>query len=275
MIKLIALDMDGTLLNKDRSISARNYQAIQDAQRAGIKVVLASGRPRRGLQQYLDQLGLITNDDFVISYNGALVQRVESGEVLYQTFLSGRDIKNIFSISEQLGTYIHAFSVTQGLITHKNNQWTDLEGQVNSLTVNEVDFNSIDDDEEFIKVMMVDEEQKLTSAIAQIPDSLKQQYTVVRSAPIFLEVLHASCNKGVALEKLCQLLGICATEVMCVGDAENDHAMMLFSGLAVAMENADDETKALADHITGSNINDGVAMAIEEKVLQAQLSVAS
>jgi Cof subfamily protein (haloacid dehalogenase superfamily) len=275
MIKLIALDMDGTLLNKERAISARNYQAIQDAKRAGIKVVLASGRPRKGLQPYLEQLGLTGKEDFVISYNGSLVQCVESGEVVYQTYLKGSDVKKVFKISEQLGLYIHAFSVKQGLITHKNNPWTDLEAETNALTVNEVDFNKLDDDEYFIKVMIVADEKQLTPAIAKIPESLKQQYTVVRSAAIFLEVLHPDCNKGIAVEKLCQLLDISASEVMCVGDAENDHAMLRFAGLAVAMENADDETKALADHITSSNSNDGVAMAIEEKVLQVRLSAVS
>lgn len=271
MIKLIALDMDGTLLNHDKCISERNLQAIKNAKKAGVNIVLASGRPQQGLQSFHEQLGLTSNNDFSVSYNGSLVQRVESGEVLHQTSLKGTDVKKVFELSKQLGVSIHAFSVKQGLITHKNNPWTDIEAKLNGITVSEVDFNALQDNDDFIKVMLVSDEAQLTTAIAKLPESLKQQYTVVRSAAIFLEVLHPASNKGIAIEKLCKLLDISASEVMCVGDAENDHAMLIFAGLAVAMENADDETKALADYITTTNIEDGVAIAIEEKVLKPLL----
>jgi len=267
MIKLIALDMDGTLLNNDKKISERNQHAIQCARDAGIKVVLASGRPPQGLQQFLTQLQLTSNDDFCVSYNGSLVQRVGSGEILHQTSLKGTDIKMVFALSQQLGVSIHAFSVKQGLITHQHNQWTDVEAAINGISATEVDFTTLADDDDFIKVMLVADKARLTEAIAQLPAPLKANYTVVRSADIFLEVLHPASNKGIAIEKLCQVLGLSAQQVMCVGDAENDHAMLTFAGLAVAMENADDNTKAIADHITASNHQDGVALAIEEKAL--------
>jgi len=267
MIKLIALDMDGTLLNNEKKISARNCQAIQAAKDAGIKVVLASGRPPQGLQSFLTQLGLTHDDDFCVSYNGSLVQRVASGEVLHQTSLKGTDIKKVFDLSVKLDVSIHAFSVKQGLITHKSNPWTDIEANINGISATEVDFTTLADDDDFIKVMLVADEARLTHAITQLPESLKQQYTVVRSAAIFLEVLHPESNKGIAIEKLCHLLALSAEQVMCVGDAENDHAMLSFAGLAVAMENADDGTKAIADYITASNQEDGVAVAIENKAL--------
>jgi len=267
MIKLIALDMDGTLLNAQKEVSERNYEAIQAAKKAGIKVVLASGRPLQGLQAYLDQLGLTGKDDYVVSYNGSLVQRVACGEVLHKTSLKGSDAKEIFKISQQLGVFIHAFSVTQGLITHKHNTWTNLEASLNGLEVNEIDFNNIADDDDIIKIMMVAEEKDLTIAINNLPEHLKTQYTVVQSAPFFLEFLHPSSNKGIAVERLCQELTLSPEQVMCVGDAENDHAMLKFAGVAVAMENADPATKALASFITKSNLEDGVAFAIEQKAL--------
>lgn len=269
MIKLIALDMDGTLLNHEKRITERNASAIQAAKEAGITVVLASGRPREGLQPYLEQLGLTTQNDFVVSYNGSLVQRVANEEVVYKTILKGSDVKKMFKVSQQLGVYIHAFSVKQGLITHENNTWTDLEAELNGITSSQIDFNLLDDDEDIIKVMMVAEQGDLTAAISKLPNDLKDQYTIVRSAPFFLELLHPECDKGIAVEKLCQLLDISADEVMCVGDAENDHAMLKFAGLSVVMENADAETKKLAHFITKSNLEDGVAFAIQEKALKS------
>ncbi|WP_022941488.1 Cof-type HAD-IIB family hydrolase [Psychromonas hadalis] len=267
MIKLIALDMDGTLLNNEKCISERNYQTIQAAKNAGIKIVLASGRPLQGLQPHLEHLGLTSKDDFVVSYNGSLVQRVGGGEVIHKTSLKGSDAKAIFEISLQLGVHIHAFSVKQGLITHQHNHWTDIEARLNGIIATEVDFTELDDNEDIIKVMMVADEKVLTPAIKNLPSHLKEQYTVVQSAPFFLELLHPTSNKGVAIEKLSRLLNISADEVMCIGDAENDHAMLEFAGLAVAMENADPATKALANYITKSNQDDGVAFAIEEKAL--------
>lgn len=267
MIKLIALDMDGTLLNTEKQISERNCRAIQSAKDAGIKVVLASGRPRNGLQKYLEQLGLTSNDDFVVSYNGSLVERVASNTVLHQTSLKGTDVKTVFEISQSLGVDIHAFSVKQGLITHRNNPWTDIEAKLNDIESSVVDFNRIDENEDFIKVMLVAADAELTTAISKVPASLKNKYTVVRSAAIFLEVLHPDSNKGVAVEKLCHELNITAAEVMCVGDAENDHAMLSFAGVAVAMGNADDATKSMCNFVTKSNLEDGVAIAIEDKAL--------
>ncbi|MCP5080061.1 MAG: HAD family phosphatase [Psychromonas sp.] len=267
----MALDMDGTLLNDEKCISEANYQAIIAAKQAGVKVVLASGRPLQGLQSHLDHLGLTGKDDFVVSYNGSLVQRVGCGEVLHKTSLKGSDAKAIFKVSQQLGVYIHAFSVKQGLITHQHNNWTDIEATLNGMTATEVNFETLDDNEDIIKVMMVADEQQLTPAIKKLPEYLKLQYTVVQSAPFFLELLHPTSNKGIAIEKLTQVLDLSPEQVMCVGDAENDHAMLKFAGLAVAMENADAETKALADHITATNQNDGVARVIEEMVLSKQL----
>lgn len=272
MIKLIALDMDGTLLNADKQISERNCKAIQRANDAGIKVILASGRPRTGLQKYLEQLGLTSTDDFVISYNGSLVERVATNEVLHQTSLKGTDVKAVFALSQRFGVDIHAFSVKQGLITHRNNPWTDIEAKLNDIDSSVVDFNAIDDNEDFIKIMMVAADKELTEAISKIPASLKEKYTVVRSADIFLEVQHPESNKGIAVEKLCEELQLSANEVMCVGDAENDHAMLSFAGTAVAMGNADEMTKAMCDYITKSNLEDGVAAVIEEKVLRPLLN---
>ncbi|WP_413698939.1 Cof-type HAD-IIB family hydrolase [Psychromonas sp. KJ10-10] len=230
--------------------------------------MLASGRPLQGLLPHLQNLGLTSNDDFVVSYNGSLVQRVGNGEVIHQTSLKGSDAKAILPISKQLGVHIHAFSVKQGLITHQHNPWTDREAEINGITATEIDFNSLDDEEDIIKVMLVAEENDLTVAISQLPKHLKEQYTVVRSATIFLECLHPNSNKGIAIEKLSKLLNIDAQEVMCMGDAENDHAMLKFAGIAVAMENADPETKALANYITKTNSEDGVGIAIQEKALK-------
>jgi len=267
MIKLIALDMDGTLLNEEKKITPRTHQTIQRAKQAGVKVVLASGRPLQGLIPYLEQLELTSDEDFVISYNGSLVQRVGSGEIIHKTTLSGKDGSELLKVAEQLGVFIHAFSAEHGLITQQHNPWTDIESSLNGMDVSEHDFAQLSADDALTKIMFVAEESVLDQAIANLPAQLREQYTVCRSAPFFLEFLHRDSNKGVGVAQLANILGLSAEQVMCAGDAENDLQMLQYAGLAVAMDNADAELKAIAHYIAPSNKQDGVAIAIEEKVL--------
>jgi Cof subfamily protein (haloacid dehalogenase superfamily) len=267
MIKLIALDMDGTLLNDEKKITPRTYQAIQQAKQEGVKVVLASGRPLEGLRPYLEQLELTSDQDFVISYNGSLVQRVGSGEIIHKTTLNGSDGTQLAKVAEQLGVFIHAFSAEHGLITQQHNPWTDIESSINGMDVSEVNFASLQANDALTKIMFVAEESILDKAIANLPAELREQYTVVRSAPFFLEFLHRDSNKGVGVEQLANILGLNASQVMCAGDADNDRHMLQYAGLAVAMANADPEIKAMANYIAPSNKEDGVAVAIEENVL--------
>ena len=95
MYKLIALDMDGTLLNDEKKISSANYEAIQKARENGVKVVLASGRPLVGFKKYLEELDLISKDDYAVAFNGALVQSSQGGEIISKTTLTLKDYKDL------------------------------------------------------------------------------------------------------------------------------------------------------------------------------------
>lgn len=267
MYKLIALDMDGTLLGPDKQISPANRAAIEAAKARGIKVVLASGRPLEGLTDHLQSLGLTTNEDYVLCYNGALIQRVGTGEVVSSTTLHGGHGRDLYELSQVLDVHIHGFSRSEGLITPKSNPWTELEANINGINLAERDFRSLDDDHEIVKLMLVEEGPLLDNAVANLPPELYQRYTILRSAPYFLEFLNKDSNKGAGVAQLASLLGLEPDEVICVGDADNDRHMLQYAGLGVAMGNADDEIKALADHVTASNAEDGVALVIEQFIL--------
>lgn len=267
MYKLIALDMDGTLLQPDGSISERTKQAVVAARDKGVKVVLASGRPLVGMEKFLHQLGLTGQDDYVLSYNGSLVQNVGTGEVLASRLLTGRDARQLYDLSQQLGVNIHAFSQQHGLIAPRNSRYTEVERSHNDLVLTELDFRDLPDDEAILKVMMVDEPEILAPAMVALPGWVKAQYTVVLSTPYFLEFLHPDSNKGTGVAALSAHLGISPESVICVGDAGNDAHMLEFAGLAVAMGNATDEIKAQADYVTQRNDQDGVAHVIEQFVL--------
>ncbi|MDF4887090.1 HAD hydrolase family protein, partial [Vibrio parahaemolyticus] len=128
---------------------------------------------------------------------------------------------------------------------------------------------SLEDDHPIIKAMMVAEPSKLTDVIAALPAEMREAFTVVQSAPFFLEFLNPASNKGIGVAAIAEYLGIKPEEVICMGDAENDHHMLKYAGLGIAMANAMEETKQIADYITASNDEHGVAKAIEKFVLNA------
>lgn len=270
MYKLIAVDMDGTLLREDKTISQATKDAIKKARAKGTKVVLASGRPLEGLVRYLDELNISSKDDYVLSYNGSVVQNVKTKEVIAKKILKGSDLAYLYELSKQLGSDIHAFS-NKGCITPKMNKYSDLEGEINGIPVFKIDYATISADEDIIKVMMVEEPEILAKVIANMPEEVYEKYTVVQSAPFFLEFLNKESSKGTAVKELARNLGISQKEVICVGDAGNDLDMIEFAGLGVAMGNAFDEVKAAADYITKNNEEDGVAHVIEKFVLDYSL----
>ncbi|MGF1722375.1 Cof-type HAD-IIB family hydrolase [Vibrio kyushuensis] len=267
MYKLIALDMDGTLLNSEKQISELTKKAISSARDKGVKVVLASGRPIDGMVDKLQELNIEGNDEFVLYYNGSMVKELGSQKVIHRHIISGKSAKQVAKLAEQLNLNVHAFSEVHGLITPVNSEYTQLEATINGLTITEMDFDTLEDNHPIIKVMIVGEANKLTQAISDIPSSFYNDYTIVQSAPFFLEFLSLGSNKGLGIEAIAKHLNIDSSEIICVGDAENDNHMIKFAGLGVAMENAMDETKALADYIAPSNDHDGVADVINKFIL--------
>lgn len=263
MYQLIALDMDGTLLKEDKTISDRTKKAIYEAREKGVKVVLASGRPIEGLNRYLKELDLISPNDYVMSFNGSIVQNTETKQVIFKNILTGKDLKKLYELSKQIGVNIHAFT-KKGCVTPVMNEYTQVEGRINGIDVYEVDYGMISEDEDVIKVMFIDPESVLEEAIKRIPDSFYEEYTIVRSAPFFLEFLNKASSKGTGIKALGEYLGIAKEEIICVGDAGNDLDMIEYAGLGVAMGNAFEEVKQAADYVTLTNEEDGVAHVIEK-----------
>lgn len=265
MYKLVAIDLDGTLLKGDNTISGKTQKAIKAAKKKGIKIILSSGRPIEGIERYLNELKLTGEDDYVISFNGSLVQCVKDKKIISRKVLKGSDLIYLYNISVQIGVNIHAFSQI-GCITPKISKYTELEGNNDQIPIKIVDFNTVDRKEDVFKVMMIDEPEILEKAIKKIPEEVYDKYTVVRSEPYFLEFQNKNSNKGEGIKAVSEYLGIKQKDIICIGDADNDIDMIKFAGLGVAMGNAFDEVKKAADYITSTNEEDGVAYAIERFV---------
>jgi len=267
-IKLIAIDMDGTLLNSQHQVTLRVKQAIQAARDKGVAIVLATGRPFIGVQRYLIELDLQQEGQYCITNNGALVQQAKTGDCVAEVTLNYDDYLYFERLARELG--VHFQALTKSLLFTPNkdiSEFTVHESYLTGIPLRYRAVEEMDKSATFPKVMMIDTPEKLDQAIKRIPQEASDHYTIMKSSPYYLEILSKQVNKGAGVKALADRLGLAREEVMAIGDQENDLAMLEFAGTGVAMGNGIESVKATAQFITKTNMEDGVAHAIEIFVL--------
>ncbi|GHH96815.1 Cof-type HAD-IIB family hydrolase [Neobacillus kokaensis] len=243
-IKLIALDMDGTLLRNNHEISEANRKAIKEAQEKGVKVVLSTGRSYQTCHPHADALGL---DSYLVTVNGSEVWD-ENRQLIRRTVMKPEYIERMWGLAKQYKTSFWAIN------TERN--WRDEMPE---------DLNSV----EWMKFgFHINDEAALKTIYEQLVEG--DEFELSNSAPNNIEVNCKGINKARGLELVCSMLGIEMNNVMAVGDSLNDLIMIKEAGIGVAMGNAQDTLKQAADWITSSNEEDGVAKAIRKWVLKQE-----
>ena len=249
MIDLIAIDMDGTLLDSNHAISPRVKQAILAARERGIRIVLATGRPFSGVEEYLDELGMAGEDDYCITFNGAVIQNAAGTKSVAETTLGYDDFIYCEKVARELGVHFHVLYERSMMTPNADiSSHTVRDAYISRTPLMYRSVDQVDPSWRFRKFMMVDSAAILDKAIANLPPELMQRYTVVKSAADFLEILNPDAGKGRALEALATYLGVARDRIMAIGDQENDLVMLEFAGVGVAMGNAIAAVKAVADH---------------------------
>lgn len=240
-IKLIALDMDGTLLNDQHEISEANRQAIKQAQDKGVYIVLSTGRSLRTCGEHADSLAL---SSYLVTVNGSEVwddQRV----IVERNLVKSESIQWMHELTQKHNIQFWAVS------TNKN--W----------------FDEMPDDihaEEWLKFGFNIKDVETRDRILKELNT-REEFEVSNSTPTNLEVNPAGINKAKGLKLVCERLGIEMKNVMAVGDSLNDLAMIKEAGLGIAMGNAQEVVKKSAAWVTATNNEDGVAIAIQKWVL--------
>jgi Cof subfamily protein (haloacid dehalogenase superfamily) len=268
LYKLIAIDIDGTLMNDRKEITKEVNDAIQAAKAKGVKVVICTGRPIAGVRSIIEELKLNDEDDYVITFNGALVQNTYTKDVESQITLTYQDLKEIYGLSQKINSPLHFFD-TENLYTPNRDisRYTIHEAHINGISLHYRTIDEVPKDMLIPKVMFIDEPERLNQNMANIPESFWEKYTFVKSTPFFLEILDPSVSKGNAVKQLAEKLSIKQEEVICIGDGENDLSMIEYAGCGVAMDNAVSVVKEVAQFHTLSNNDNGVAYAIKKLVL--------
>lgn len=241
MIKLIAIDMDGTLLDDDKKISSANKIAIQSCIDLGIMIVISTGRTFIFAEKYLDELNL---NNYLVTANGGQILNPEK-EVISHHYLS----------TKQLYTLIH-------LCEEKNlNYW--------ALTPETIFRNQLPDhymDESWLKFgIMLDTEENARKLRKHLEET--KQFEVTNTSTTNIEVNPLGVNKLNGVDFVCKETGVKMNEVMAIGDALNDIKLIEKAGFGIAMGNAQKPVKEVADFVTKDNNNDGAGFVINQFIL--------
>ncbi|ALO05408.1 hydrolase [Lactiplantibacillus paraplantarum] len=265
-IKMIAIDIDGTLVNSKKQVTLRVKQAIKMAKEKKIKVVICTGRPLTGVKALLQELELDAQDDqYVVCFGGAATYTT-SGELIDERPISYEDYIDLEALARKLRLHFHAVSEDRLYTANRNiGDYTLYEANLVSMGISyrtPEEMRNI----KLIKSMYVDEPEVLDAAIKQqkLFEPLKKRVNLTKSAPFYYEANANGVSKDNALQVLCEKLSLTAANVMAIGDEANDLSMIKFAGHGVAMGNAIPEVKQVADEITVDNEHDGVAVVIEK-----------
>lgn len=267
-IKLITIDIDDTLVNTAKQVTPRVKAALQEATAQGVKVVLTTGRPLPGVQEYLDELGLNHQDDqYAITYNGGVVQTT-NGEELGGKELAYSDYLHLREVADELGAYLQVETIDAAYTSAKEiNYWASRENFLIKMPLIIKPVDEMDPNDHYVKFMFIGDEADIDSWRDALPADVKEAYYIVKSTPQHLEFMHKDATKGSGLLTLAAKLGIDRSETMALGDQQNDVTMIEAAGLGVAMGNAVPEVKAVADVETTTQNADGVGVAVEKWVL--------
>ena len=273
-IKAIALDIDGTLTNDDKKITPRTRDALLSAQASGIRLILASGRPERGLRALAHELELERHHGMLVAFNGALVIDAESDEVLFDEPMSAQDCRDVidhmrnFNVTPWIveGDQMYVEQGTPHMIMHKGEPMDIVEYERFHL---DLVLNEVPSLTEFCqrpqeKLLVAGSDTYLQEHWREISEPFEGRLSSMFTADFYYEFMAPGIDKSVGLRYALPKCGIEPSELIAFGDGQNDVAMLSLAGMGIAMGNAVEEAKSVADMVTGNNNEDGIAQALEK-----------
>ena len=261
MIKLVATDIDGTILAFDKDFSEGVRRCINNLLANGVKVVLVTGRMNAAAQQVAKRLDIKTP---LVSYQGGLIKDGE--ETLYERYLSEKEALSIIDWAKSIKIHINLYN-DDILYSEEDDEEVRHYCEVQNVEYivkpfSEIKLNKVN------KILAIDynNPQRIDMYEKEMPKHFPELY-IVKSSPYFLEFSNKEASKYCAVKFLQKYWGLREDEVLTIGDQNNDIALLKAGGIKVAMGNATDDLKNIADYITDTVENDGFVKAIEKYVL--------
>lgn len=262
-IRLIALDLDGTLTDSKKQVSERNYQALMAAQRQGITLALATGRSVHGTEWIAKLLELEKYGGYMLCYNGALVWDCQQKKSVYAREISLELLRELYEASKAYGVTIQTYIGDRLYTEDIDNPYVQKAARINGLTITKTECFADEIKQPVPKCLLPGDPKKLAEILRPMQERFYGKANIFLSETCFMEVVPWGTDKGEGLRALCEHMQIGTEQVMAFGDGYNDIPMIKTAGCGVAMANAVAQVRAAADMITETNDDDGVAVIVE------------
>ncbi|SEF65355.1 hypothetical protein SAMN04487934_10243 [Eubacterium ruminantium] len=273
--KLLVLDIDGTLTNSKKEITLPTKNALRRIMEEGHLVMLASGRPTPGVRRYEEELEMAKYGGYLLTYNGARITRCSDNKDIFTRKFSKEYVHKL---------YDYCCEKNMGIVTYEDfedtadpyvicgrepDKYLEWEAKINGLPLKPVKNFKERIDRDVYKVLMTADPEISEGLEKELQGMYGQYFNITRSEPFFVEAMNSEVDKAKAIEKVIDILGIEHKNVIACGDGFNDTSMVKYAAIGVAMANAQNAVKRVADFITSSNDEDGIVKVIDRFILCA------
>ena len=265
--RLLALDLDGTLTNSQKEITPHTKDVLMKMQEAGVRIILASGRPVYGIMPIAEQLQLNQYGGYILAFNGGRIIDCKTGDILFSKDLPADVPAKLMAQARKYNTAIVTYENADLITEMPNDVYVNKEAFINKMNVKCVDDFASYVDFPVNKCILMAEGDYLAEVEPKVKAAFGDELSIYRSEPFFLEVMAKNIDKAESLGKLLEILGLDREVLVACGDGHNDCSMIQFAGLGVCMSNGQPPVKEAADYIAPSNDEDGVAYVVEHIVL--------
>lgn len=262
--KLIALDMDGTLLNDDHEISAGTVEIIQNLAAQGVEFVMCTGRAPFSSIPYMRKMGL---DGYVITHNGAATVGTREEEIVHEFGITPQGLNPYIDYCREHGIHYDINTTFSVYVPNAPELSQDAIDLYHRFMIEPLDLPAWGDFSQPIVKMTLTSEMKQLDQVQSDWSLWAPDFNILRSGDFFIDIMHKESSKGAALKKLAETRGLQAEQVMAIGNYYNDLSMLTYAGLGIAMDNSPVEIKAAAQAVTASNNEEGVKLALEKYCL--------
>lgn len=262
--RFLALDIDGTLVNSKKEITPAVRAEIRKLQVAGLPVALVSGRPLEGIIHVAKELDFWSYHCYILPFNGGKIIDCRTDKVVYSQAISIPLAHEVCKAAVEFDVAIVTYKDGCIVSSHPDNEYTQFESRITRMPVRGVESMEKEMNFQPDKFLFVGEPDKLEKLLPIMQEKFAGRLNIFRSEPFFMEIVPLGIDKAQSLARLLGSMGMSSAELVACGDGFNDVSMVNYAGMGVAMENACDATKEVADYIAPSCDKDGVAVVVKK-----------
>lgn len=274
MKKLLATDLDGTLLKNDKTISEFTISKVHEMINEGHYFVVATGRPFFRITNILKKLDIISDKIYCICNNGGLILSTDGSKILYEENMPHPHVVELIDLAIKYDVNMLIYQKDYIITDNLDEHITILNGEPRLKIINGGK-EALKEFQNICKIVYNGTHEKLLEFKSKVPTEILNKYNFVFSGLDFLEVNNKSIDKGISVKRLSEMLNICDENVYTIGDEENDLSMIKASINGCCVSNANPKLKEIASYITLSNEEDGVAHLIDKKILKEKIIVSA